>query len=226
MIRLDEVDLLRRGEISSSLIVGGAILTLTVVLFLLLGLIGTLAGWEILPALLTIVLFVGGMSAAVIFVTGWERGHGHAQAVIEKVKAVIDAEIAARKAALPPVPALPAALPEPTETIRVTNGSRVEDIPRNLVHGFDPRDLEWLAQYLANGNKWTEAALEKMPLPYSKEKFGKAEGNTPYMRLFGVPDGLMIRAGVITGRGGPGNAAGKLAVTDAAEMVRRIKGLM
>ena len=91
----------------------------------------------------------------------------------------------------------------------------------NLVHGFDERDLAWLFLFLENGGKWTETVMENMPLPHSKEKLGKQQGNTPYARFMDV----CTRAEIIVGRGGPGNPSGKLVVRDAHEMMLLAKRL-
>lgn len=127
----------------------------------------------------------------------------------------------------PPTPALPPApaLPQPDIHATLVSGREV-DIPRETIHGMEPVDVEWLATYLANGNKFTEAALEKMPLISNpKERWGKAEGATPYNRMFNAESGILIQAGVIAGRGGAGNPSGKLVETDAREIVRKVRSL-
>ena len=120
----------------------------------------------------------------------------------------------------PAYPTLP--LPEENRTVDVNRGGvTVDKLPLNLVHGFDERDLAWLFLFLENGGKWTETVMENMPLPHSKEKLGKQQGNTPYARFMDV----CTRAEIIVGRGGPGNPSGKLVVRDAHEMMLLAKRL-
>ncbi len=113
-------------------------------------------------------------------------------------------------------------LPVQDDTFRLSvNGRGGEDVPKQTVHGFDPRDFEYVCKYLANGNKFTEAAMEHLPLPFSHELMGKAQGQTPYNRLMTV----CVRAGVIQGRGGPGNPPGKLAITEYGAILNALKAL-
>lgn len=125
-----------------------------------------------------------------------------------------------------PTPSLPA-LSAPVENpIKATLASgREVEVARNLWHGFEPDDLLYLCQYLADGNKWTESVMERLRLPVSRELIGKAQGDTYYQRSFGVPDGVFLRAGVITGRGGKGNPSGTLALADYTDIVKAVKNV-
>jgi hypothetical protein len=95
----------------------------------------------------------------------------------------------------------------------------VGEFTTDLIDGFDPRDLDWFAKYLSNGGKWTEAALEHLPLPYSGARLGKAEPSTPYSRLVG----RCVDRGIIGDRGGPGNKPGILLVKDEKEIARLLR---
>jgi hypothetical protein len=117
-----------------------------------------------------------------------------------------------------PAPALPPAL-ETTQT-----DSRGGEKARKI-HGFEPATIMWLCDCLANEMPWTETYLEKVTVPHMQPPtpFGKAQGDTPYNRLFNSETGLFIRAGIITGR--TERFSGKLAITTPLEMLQRIKAL-
>lgn len=149
-------------------------------------------------------------------------GAGQTKRVVNKGISALDRELEFRF----PTPGLPEdvtpALPAPPaelETFHYTHGGVGEDVPKKLVHSFDARDLEWLAKYLANGGKFTEAAMEFMPLPYSGEKMGKAAEGTPYTRFMDV----CTRSGIITGR--EGKRSGVLSILTAPEMMSAIRAL-
>ena len=111
-------------------------------------------------------------------------------------------------------------LPEPTPVqLRVTSGERAGLIEMTQLHGFEIDDLKWFCRYLANGNAWTEARLENMPLP-SGVVLGRDREGSPYRRLMG----LCVSTGIISARGGNGNKTGTLAITDAGEMLERLRG--
>ena len=96
-----------------------------------------------------------------------------------------------------------------------------------MIHGFDPATIMWVCDCIANGMPWTEAHLEKMTVPHMQPPapFGKSELGEPYYRLFHSVNGIFCRAGIITGRGGPGNLTGKLAITSPLTMLDLIKEL-
>jgi hypothetical protein len=119
----------------------------------------------------------------------------------------------------PPAPTTLPALPAANDTIRVTRGGVGEDIPRKLLHEFDERDLAFLFRALARGEKFTEANMELWELPYSHQIMGKAQEGTPYSKF----TALCVRAEIIGGRGP--KQSGTLLVTEAGEMMQRIKAL-
>jgi hypothetical protein len=122
-----------------------------------------------------------------------------------------------------PAPALPAAQePKSADTQAVSRGGQARKI-----HGFEPATIMWLCDCIANGMPWTEGHLEKMTVPHMQPPtpFGKADGDTPYNRLFNSERGIFIRAGIITGRGGPGNPTGKLAIKSSLTMLELLKSL-
>lgn len=169
------------------------------------------------------VFFVFGLAAFAAGLYYLLDGAGQTKRVVNKGINALDRELEFRFPT-PDLPELPAptlpALPAEDEPIRYSHYSRgVEEIPRKLLHGFDPRDLEWLTKYLANGGKFTEAAMEFMPLPHSGEKLGKAAENTPYTRFMDV----CTRSGIITGR--EGKKSGQLAIFTAPEMMTAIRNL-
>lgn len=155
---------------------------------------------------------------------------GQTARVVERGLALLDAETKFRFAA-PPALALPAStstLPPSAETDSFVwnRGGEGEVVPKNLIAGFDPRFMNWMVDYITGkGNRWSEAVLENMPLPYEGGVFGKAEGNTPYQRLFEPSSGVLTKTGIIIGRGGAGNPTGKLGITDRVEIIRLLKGL-
>lgn len=118
-----------------------------------------------------------------------------------------------------PTPALTLPTPQEIEVIPVASGDRVVEMPKELLFGFDPRDLEYLCRYLANGGRFTEAAMEKLLLPYALVVMGKASEGTLYTRFME----LCVECGIIVGR--VGKQAGTLAVLEAGEMLKRIKEL-
>lgn len=146
-----------------------------------------------------------------------------ADKVMDRGLDFLDYEIKRKMAALELPATTPAALPPlpaTEETFKLTrNGVGEGDVPKNLLHGFDPRDLAFLFRHLARGGKWTEEYMEKWELPYSHEVMGKAEEGTPYTRFMQ----LCTDAEIIVGRAP--KKAGKLMVTDAGEMMTKVKTL-
>lgn len=178
------------------------------------------------------VVGVGASISVALVVQSHFKGQGQVDKVIAynhkvyapKTPMIIDGE--STPSALPePTPTLPTPTLE-DETFRYMHNGVGEDVPKKLLHGFDPRGLLWLCEYLERGGKWTEDKLEKVALPYHSEPLGKADGDTPYQRLFSPEqgnEGLLIRAAIIVERGP--KKAGRLAVLEAVEMMQRIRAL-
>lgn len=202
----------------------GCLLALGVLFF------GLAAAAPVIPVVVVagLVFFACGFAALAAGMYILMQGHGQRSRVVDKGIDLLDLQIKREMAT-------PAALPEPAPTTAlppddepdafVWNHSGVgEVVPKDLIAGFDPRFIDWLLDYLlGKGNRWSEAALENMPVPYEGGVFGKAEGTTPYQRLFGLPDGVLVKAGIIVGRGGPGNATGKLGMATKEEMRAALK---
>jgi hypothetical protein len=166
-----------------------------------------------------LLFFACGLKAVAVVLDNEKETRQKIGNLINAGVALIYAEIAARKSTPTAPPTLPA-LPAANDTIRVSvNGRGGEDIPRNELHGFDPRDLAYLFRALARGEKFTEANLELWELPYSHAVMGKAQEGTPYSKFIA----LCVRAGIIGGR--EPKKSGTLVVTDPAEMMRLVKEL-
>lgn len=123
----------------------------------------------------------------------------------------LDAETALKHATL-------TTLPLPQRVIPVTLGEKGEGIPLELIHGFDERDLAFLCRQVARHN-YTEDAMEKLELPYSRKPMGKAQAGTLYTLFMD----LCVQAKIIEGR--KPKFSGTLVVTDPLEMMRLIKTL-
>ena len=160
----------------------------------------------------------GGLAIGMVLVYGafrvWGKLDGAEQ---ERMREM--ARVFAEFESTPPAPVTLPALPAVSDTIRVTQNGVGEDVPRKLVHGFDPRDFNFLCRLLARGFKFTETYMECLELPHSHEPMGKAQAGTHYTRFMD----LCVAAGVIVGR--EPKKSGTLVVTEYAEIVRRIKEL-
>jgi hypothetical protein len=141
--------------------------------------------------------------------------------------------IAAFKARYLPAP-LPApaaisapALPPALENAKVTDANGVGGYAERPILGYPAILIEYMCNYLANKNDWTERRMAKMQVPYMYPLtyFGKAEKGTPYYDFFNHEQGMFCRSGILIERGGPGNPPGKLTTTNAVEMMERIKSL-
>lgn len=186
-------------------------------------LLGTAFSWAYVSYISAAVFGTGLVLASFLVFASMERGDGQVERVINWYAPVeptnyVDADVT------PPTRELPAhtlpALPADDGVIQYNHFSRGgEQIPRKLFHGFDMRDLEWLARYLANGNKFTEAAMEKLILPYSLDVLGKADAGTLYTKFME----LCTLSGVIVGR--EAKKSGTLAVTEFAEILQKIKSV-
>jgi hypothetical protein len=179
--------------------------------------------WVELPAelvkwIITVVVAGAGFVIGWILWTGLRRGRGIAPFITAKWSELMDAEID-RLLKPPEPPSLPPSLPQ-AETFRLTTSGRVgEELVKQFVNGFDPRDLDYLASYLARGNKYSEAALERFPLPYEEghpQMGGLSEGT----RLTRFLD-LCEAKGILSARSA--GKMGKLLITDEKEIARRLK---
>jgi hypothetical protein len=168
--------------------------------------------------------FACGLKAAALLLENEKETRDKIGTLITAGVALIYAEIEARKSA-PAAPALPAAL-ETEKTGTDTSGVGEVYTGRKL-HGYPVITVEYMCNYLAKKNEWTERRLEKMPVPYvyPLAYFGKAEQGNPYYDFFNHERGMFCRAGILIERGGPGNPPGKLTTTNAVEMMERLKKL-
>lgn len=222
MIRFptQEAEALRQSEARQSITFAAAFGVFTLVLTVAAAFFGWLLALPFAGYLSALVFIGGGMYVFVILRAGWKRGSGVVTRVVDVAENWFDAEIKLKMSALilPPAPELP--LPPENRMIAVSASGRAGQIPLDLVDGWlDPRDADWFAEFLANGNKWTESFLEKMPLPYSGALFGKDRDNSPYRKLMTK----CIRFEIIGNRGGPGNYTGDLLLKDPKEIARRLK---
>ena len=154
----------------------------------------------------------------------------HSREIVQRGITLLDREIARRLPAPEPTPT-----PAPAHTLPANEKGADGDTQaesrggerERQIQGFDAATIAWVCDYLANGNRWTEAAMEKMPVPhmFPPARFGKAEGGSPYQRLFDSEHGIFVRAGIIVERGGEGNSPGKLAIKSPLNMLERIKAL-
>jgi hypothetical protein len=112
---------------------------------------------------------------------------------------------------------LPAKVVEP-RVLMVTAGERVGEVTVDYVNGFNPKTLEFWAQYLANGNATSETRLEHMPLPHGErgQLFGGLTPGTPLTRLLDLTE----RRGISTARDGVKRKPGTLLIKDEAEILR------
>lgn len=214
-----EAEELRQSETRQSLTFALVFGVFTICLTLAAALFGWLLAVPFTGYLSALVFIGGGIYVFVILRAGWMRGGGVVNRVVEVAERWLDAEIELKSSAraLPPAPTLP--LPPENRVIPHTILGRGGELALDLIDGFDPRDLDWFAKYLANGNKWTEAALEHMPLPHSGILIGKDREGAPYRKLMTK----CVNKSIIGGRGGPGNPSGKLAVTDEKMIARLLK---
>ncbi len=183
-------------------------------------LFGAWAGWSVTPYVSMFLFFACGLCAVALVFKNEGKIGGQISNLIDAGVRAVDAEIQL-KLSIPPAPSSPTpALPAENESFRFNHFSRGgEDVPKNLLHGFDPRDLDFLFRLMSRGFKFTEEAMEKLELPYSHELMGKAQAGTNYTRFIDV----CVRAGIIVDRR-PKNS-GTLAIADPLEMMKSIKAL-
>lgn len=215
-----EAESLRQSETRQSLTFALAFGVFTLVITVAAAVFGWMLDIPFAGYIAALVFTIGGLYVFFVLRAGWHRGSGVVNRVVEVAENWFDAEIKLKLAAhvLPPTPD-PAPTPENRMIPHTVNG-RVGELPIDLIDDWlDPRDADWFAKYLAQGNKWTETVLEKIPLPYSGQTIGKDRDNSPYHHLMAK----CVAQEIITGRGGPGNPSGKLAITDEKEIARRLR---
>jgi hypothetical protein len=110
---------------------------------------------------------------------------------------------------------LPTATPEPRQ-IPVTAGDRAGVVTLDYVNGFDPRDLEWFAKYLANGGRTSENVLEKYTLFHEGVTLGGLKDGTPLTRLLD----LCEKRGILTARDKARHKSGNLLIPSEQEILR------
>jgi hypothetical protein len=110
---------------------------------------------------------------------------------------------------------LPTATPEPRE-IPVRTPDRVGVVVLDYVNGFDPRDLEWFAKYLANGGRTSENVLEKYTLFHEGVTLGGLKDGTPLTRLLD----LCEKRGILTARDKARHKSGNLLIPSEQEILR------
>lgn len=207
---------------TNAIITGGVVCFLSLLVAFLFGIVGGVKGWWFTDLLVWGIIGVGVTASLVLIVTGELVGRGHVSKVVKVYAEHYNDGYNVKWLPELPAPTQPAqpALPAENDTFDYNHHSRGgQKVPRNLLHGFDPRDLEYLCRYLGNGGKFTEASMEAIPLPFMLEKMGKASEGTPYTRFITV----CVDAGIIVGR--EGKRSGMLAVSDPLEMMQKIKAL-
>lgn len=213
----EEAEALRQSEMDHSITFALAFGILTVIATLATALFGWVFALPFVGYLTLIMFLIGGMAVGFVLLTGLRRGRWIIRRVVEIAEDWIDAEISAKQRATAlPTPTLPSTLPLENRMIPVSTGDRVVDLPLDLIHGFDPRDLMFLCRQVARRN-YTEEGMEKLELPYSHDVMGKAQPGTRYTLFME----LCVTAGIIEGRAP--KKSGTLAVTDPDEMMRRIR---
>lgn len=120
--------------------------------------------------------------------------------------------------ALPTSTSLPTSTVEPRE-IPVRTADRVGTVTLDYVNGFDARDLDWFAKYLANGGRTSEAVLEKYTLFHEGVTLGGLKDGTPLTRLLD----LCETRGILSPRDSVRRKPGQLLITDEQEIARRLK---
>lgn len=221
-ITASETEQLRQSDMKGTMIYALAFGALIIVLTIAAFVFGVATGLVWTAQVTAMVFILGGVAVGVILLTGLRRGRRVVFMVVAVAEQILEDYKQAKIAAPTDRAEEDSALPAQEREIPATVGGRaVEPVPYDEVHGFDPRDLKFLCRQIARGVPYTEKVMEKLELPYSRRVMGKAQGDTLYnrfMRLCGETE-------VIIERGGPGNAPGKLMVTDPDEIYRRIKAL-
>jgi hypothetical protein len=110
---------------------------------------------------------------------------------------------------------LPPKVEEP-RVLMVTAGDRVGEVTLDYVNGFDPRDLEWFAKYLANGGRTSENVLEKYTLFYQGVTLGGLTDGTRLTELLN----LCEKRSILTPRDSGRHKSGSLIVKDEQEILR------
>jgi hypothetical protein len=219
LINLDDlrqVGTKQAGSVAGFVLIFGCLFTAAVLFF---GLIGSFdAVWiaALVFAAFGLIAFSVGLAIFILNIA-------HIRGIITRAMTLLDRETAHRF----PAPAAPA-LPEGKANEKATDANGVGEVfTGRKLHGYPVITVEYMCNYLAKKNEWTERRLEKMPVPYvyPLTYFGKAEQGNPYYDFFNHERGMFCRAGILIERGGPGNPPGKLTTTNAVEMMERIKAL-
>lgn len=180
------------------------------------------------PYASALLLFACGLKAVAVLVENEKQARQKIGNMITAGVALIYAEIRVKTSTptLPPEPTRAPALPEANvDGTTKTEPSRGGLFIGKNIQGLPPLTVEFVCNYLGNKAEWTEAAMEKMPVPYlyPPARFGKAEGDTVYNQLFHHERGIFCRAGIIGGRAP--KQSGKLLVDNPVRMMELIKAL-
>lgn len=214
-VQVDAANHLRQAELSHAVNFAALIAFLTIfftAFFGITGMVLALPAASMQQILLGAVGFGGFVSTGIV-VWGWRRGSQHISNIVNEFLSWSqllweneERKHAKEETAAPPAPP---ALPP------VTSGVAAPI----LIGGFDKSDLRALCNMFAAGKPWTEGALMGKPLPRINGK-GEVVGEVlSRVRYKSLMD-LFVGKGIIVDRGGPGNKPGRLAVKDAAEMMR------
>jgi hypothetical protein len=224
-----EIDLAKRAAIFVGVLTGTMLISLSLMT------VATIVPLDLFRFLAIGLVFVAGMLVLLFVVLAFLRGRDHLNDFrhtllgqeewrTEEIKAQIQVLVNAVKNGLPTATET-AYLPNKTETFQLTapsgaGGAVVTNtIAKELVNGFDPRDLNWFATYLANGNAPSETRLERMPLPYGGGNFGGLTEGTNLSKLLD----LCEARGILSPRDAERRKPGKLLITDEHEIARLLK---
>jgi hypothetical protein len=223
MINLDdlrEVGTKQAGSAAVYILIFGCLFTAAVFVF------GAIGNFN--PVWLAAFVFAAcGLAAFAVGLALFLLNAWQIKGIVSRAIRMLDREIDHRFPTALPAPAAPA-LPAAPENAKATDASGVgEGFTGRKLHGYPIITVEYVCNYLANENEWTERRMKKMPVPYvyPPALFGKAERGNPYYDFFHHEQGMFCRAGILIERGGPGNPPGKLTTTNAVEMMERIKAL-
>lgn len=214
------VDELRAASTRHALTFGGVVIGMGFLFALAFALVGAFLEIPFSGYVAGAIFFAFGMVCVVIVIQQYNEITRHIHNVVAVALDMLEAETE-HKYRLPP---LPTYLPTEPETFKLTasggaGGEAVQEVVKELVNGFDPRDLDWFAKYLASGNRYSEAALEKMPLPYEGVLLGGLTEGTPLTRLLNLCEEKKI----LSPRDGKSRKTGKLLIVEEKEIARRLK---
>lgn len=222
----EEAELLRDSEMRHAVTFAVAV-TFVTLGAAIVGIGTTVIVMPDLAWLVTLGIFgVGGAIIMLALILAFRQGRQHIRDVVDMTWDWVRAEIKAKDVTLP-APTAPTLPATPSEGEGMAQQDGRAGWNSRLLHGLPVLTLEYVCNYLADKNSWAEARLATMPVPYvyPPARFGKAEAGTIYDQLFHTERGIFCRAGIIVGRGGAGNAMGKLTTLNAVEMMERLKEL-